>query len=158
MRTVRKILVPVDFSECSMPALEWAHELAQRCGANLELLHVWQAPPFLPPQIMVGVEPAASLPLDELIEQNAGRELSVLTEQAGASSIIIGESTIRQGDPARTIVDYAKAEGHDLIVLGTHGRSGLVHLLLGSVAEKVVRWARVPVLTVPCPELAPKDH
>jgi nucleotide-binding universal stress UspA family protein len=79
-------------------------------------------------------------------------------DRARDANISIATSTIRRGDPARIIVEHAKAERHDLIVVGTHGRAGLAHLFLGSVAERVVRTAPVPVLTVPCPTPKPGHH
>jgi nucleotide-binding universal stress UspA family protein len=149
----RRILCPVDFSDRSLNALRHATTLAARFEAELHLLNVVQfVVPFLPT-----VEGVASLPVDDWLRQSriaAERHLAELptsTDPAVADLAVVRE--IVEGTPFVEIVRYAGTHDVDLIVLGTHGRSGLSHMLLGSVAEKVVRKAPCAVLTV-----RPPDH
>ena len=140
------ILVPTDFSEPSDSALEYARVLAAKFGASLHLLHVVEGPLASGPfgtEVFV-TQPAA---LERELFENAKaklehRRISAMHPGQNAATEIVG------GVTARAIVDYAVSRGMDLIVMGTHGRSGLPHLVMGSVAEKVVRHARCPVLTV----------
>ncbi len=141
---ISKILVPVDFSECSLHALDYALAFAEQFEARLVLLHV--------------VEPAASAdsylsvaPVLEDTNQNiveAGRErLETLCRRRLGNKVPF-EMLVRMGRAHSEIPDTASAMGVDLIILATHGRTGLQHVLLGSTAEKVVRHAACPVLTV----------
>jgi nucleotide-binding universal stress UspA family protein len=141
---VRHILAPTDFSEVSNQALTMALELAQTFGATLSLLHVIELPPF-PVQVL---EPgkAGMLLLTEL-EQQANRELSQLPAGVEVGKVAISRY-VDTGTPHRTIVETAEALKADLIVMATHGRSGLGHTFIGSVAERVVRTAPCPVLTI----------
>jgi len=147
MKNVKSILVPVDFSEASRAALAYAAELAARFGAKLELLHVWDVPPYIPPEAMVGIPGSDARSLGQLARDHAREEMARLIADSGGT-LPIAETLLESGDPARVIVDLAERRGSDLIVIGTHGRTGFSHLLLGSVAEKVVRRATRPVLTV----------
>jgi nucleotide-binding universal stress UspA family protein len=150
MITVKNLLVATDFSEPSDAALLYGRELADRFGAVLHVLHVAQ-------NIYInsfGAENyTAVVPeLQEQIEQNARRQLHQMlvdTDRSGPRSIPV---VLTSSSPATTIVDYAKARDIDLIVMGTHGRGALAHLVMGSVAERVVRLAPCPVLTVRHPE------
>jgi universal stress protein A len=151
MRTVaatiyRRILVPLDFSDSSMRALGHARTLAERFEASLELLYVVPNP-FI--ANAASLEAGMVLPpgfLDEL-ERDARQRLDgALT--AAERERFKARSVVRIGDPLLEIVEHARVEGVDLIVMGTHGRTGVSHLFLGSVAERVVRTATCPVLTV----------
>jgi nucleotide-binding universal stress UspA family protein len=141
MIEIKSILVPTDFSEHSRQAIKYACALAERFSAELHLLNVVQplalSTPYagaLPEEVMYPV-PAAEKEMSELadpgFEQAAGVQRTVCT-----------------GTPFVEIVRYAREKDVDLIVMGTHGRGGLVHALIGSVAEKVVRKSPCPVLTV----------
>jgi nucleotide-binding universal stress UspA family protein len=148
MLAINNILVATDFGEASDSALDYGRELATRFGAALHVLHVVEeiAAAF-------GVESySAFVPeMQEEIETAARRrlhELTVDSDGSGPRTI----SAIRTGPPVYAIVDYARQHGIDLIVLGTHGRGALAHLVMGSVAERVVRLAPCPVLTVRHPE------
>jgi nucleotide-binding universal stress UspA family protein len=141
MITLDRILASTDFSDHSGQAVKYACELAKRFGAELRLLHVVQ-----PPSSVV----AYGGPLPEQVlhpEPAAQKELEIL-EVPDAKQIRRVVREIQLGPPFVEIVRYAKANDVDLIVMGTHGRTGIVHALLGSVTEKVVRKAPCPVLTV----------
>jgi nucleotide-binding universal stress UspA family protein len=147
---ITRILCPVDFSECSDHALRYAQDLAEAFGAELKLLHVVEVP-FLPSYSMAGV-PDLSMPIEQL-EEGAREHLEKVlerTRQQVEGIEVSGE--VRPGTAFVEIIDTAREMDADLIVMGTHGRSGLKQLLIGSVAEKVVRKAPCPVLTVKHPE------
>ena len=137
---VRRILVPIDFSEFS--PLDVAVELARTYGAELDMLHVIEEA-VLP--TIYGVEPLSpNAPL--YIERTEGA-LRKLLDDAGASDVVASQH-VRIGHAPRRILEFADERRVDLIVLGSHGRTGLSRLLIGSVAEKVVRLAPCPVFTV----------
>ena len=139
----KKILCPVDFSPGADRALAKAEELAKAMNAEIELLHVYQVPVLAFPDTPVTVSPAF---ISELVS-SAERALSLLVDNVRARHVS-ATSHLAQGQPAQEIVARAHAIKADLIVIGTHGRSGFVRFMVGSVAERVVRTATVPVLTV----------
>jgi nucleotide-binding universal stress UspA family protein len=141
---IRKILVPTDFSAHSKEAQAWAAELARRYDASLTLVHVYQPISYALPEGYV--LPSANLLAD--LEVSLGRALDDAKKQLEASSGLRVDTALMQGVPFAEIVRFAREGSYDLIVLSTHGRTGLRHVLLGSVAEKVVRKAPCPVLTV----------
>jgi nucleotide-binding universal stress UspA family protein len=144
---LNRILAPTDFSQHSENALRYACELADRFEAELHLLSVLDdtTPMFVDPEI---------IPMDSLVQQQRVAISEKLDQQPGSpwdkNLTVVRE--MRQGSPFLEIIRYAKENNIGLIVLGTHGRSGLAHVLLGSVAERVVRIAPCPVLTVRHPE------
>ncbi|MGQ0550972.1 MAG: universal stress protein [Armatimonadota bacterium] len=141
---VRRILVPTDFSSGAQAALNWASALAGTFGAEMLLLHVLDvrlaAIAGLPPDL------AAMPAVDELVQSVSAEAEQQM--QALAARFPDARTILKEGVPRVIILEVAKAEGADLIVLGTHGRTGLSHVLFGSVAEHVVRHSHVPVLTV----------
>lgn len=147
MPPLKKILVPVDFSECSRLALQRADELAKAFDATLDVLHVWQAPAFVSPEAMVGVTPQGQT-LAQLAHQQAEKAMASFVAHAKNAGIRVNSVRTMEGDPPHTITDQAEQGDYDLVAMGTHGRTGLSHLLLGSVAEKVVRRSSRPVMTV----------
>jgi universal stress protein A len=147
MNAPKRILVAVDFSECSRVALKRAAELAGSFGATIDLLHVWTVPTFMPPDSLVGYSNATQT-FAELVKKEAEKGLEEFAQQAKAEGIAFGRAYIHYGEPAHAIVDEAESGNYDLIAIGTHGRTGMSHFLLGSVAEKVVRLSHRPVLTV----------
>jgi nucleotide-binding universal stress UspA family protein len=140
-----RILVPTDFSPQSNAALEYARAVATRFGASLHLLHVADDPYRAALAAEVYVPEVEGL-RDEIITNAVGRLKEQLT--AADTTALHATTAAIIGTPAWTIVDYAGANDVDLIVMGTHGRGGMAHLLVGSVAEHVLRTAPCPVLTV----------
>jgi len=147
MAEVRRILCPIDFSETSRAALRWAVELARRFSAELTLLHVYQAPTLSMPDGMVVGGPDVLTDIAHQVDESL-RAWRDEAEALGATGVSI-DSTLGATYPE--ITRYAADRAVDLIVIGTHGRTGLAHALLGSTAEKVVRHAACPVVTVRAP-------
>ena len=140
---MRKIVVATDFSAASRPAFAAALDLARRDGARLVVLHV-----LMPPSPFVGDDlPGSWLELEARARRDAERRLAAAVSQAERSGIAT-TGTLVKGVPAEVIVRVARREGANLIVLGTHGRSGLGQLFMGSVAARVLGTAKCPVLTV----------
>ncbi|HLV19995.1 MAG TPA: universal stress protein [Polyangiaceae bacterium] len=148
---VRRIMVPVDYSEHSLHALSYAAALAERFSAELLILHVWDQPSYVPETITVG-PPGAARPLGDLIRENAEKEMQEFLARASLPRTVQSRHKLVSGEPASAVLKCSEHESPDLIVMGTHGRTGMKHLLLGSVAEKVVRLSAVPVITVPPPD------
>ena len=140
---IRTILVPIDFSDSARVVIEWAAHLAGEQQSKLVLFHAYHLPvefqqlegAYLPPDFWANVKTETS--------ESLARYESELRE-SGCSV----ESVVREGYAATAIVDEATECGADLIVIGTHGLSGFKHMLLGSIAERVVQKAPCPVLTV----------
>lgn len=142
MRHYKRILCPVDFSPYSNAALEEAASLAKAIGAELTLLHAFQNPAYvLPMQGYVGLSNDFLVSVRKQLEDEIAAQAAPLREQG-----ISVRTEVIEGVPFKTIVDHAKDTQSDLIVMGTHGRTGLAHALTGSVAERVVRLAHCPVL------------
>ena len=150
MMTLKRILVATDFSEPSEVALVYGRELAQRFGATLHLLHVAQDVYLTAfgAENYVGVAPH----LQQQVEEDARRHLSETLGKSGEGEPAIVPVVQTAASPAHAIVEYARTHDIDAIVMGTHGRGALAHLVMGSVAERVVRLAPCPVLTVKHPE------
>ncbi len=147
MIQIKNVLVPTDFSEPAEAALRYGKAFAETFGAALHLVHVldesalvypWSSPDGTP--IALG---AARTEMEHMIKDRLSRILTA--EEIGKYSAHV--STLC-GSPFLEIVAYAKAQAVDLIIMGTHGRGPIAHMLMGSVAEKVVRKAPCPVLTV----------
>jgi nucleotide-binding universal stress UspA family protein len=145
---INSILCPVDFSEGSEHALRYATAFASAYDATLVLLHVVELP-FLPSYSTAGV-PDLSLPVEQIQEECESRLQDLVEEQKKVYPRIEGRVVV--GAPFVEIIRQARESNVDLLVVGTHGRTGLKHMLIGSVAEKVVRKAPCPVLTVKHPE------
>ncbi len=146
MIEIRSILAPTDFSPHAAGALRYAAGLAERLGATLHLLHVL-------PDVVVPVGPdptlTPSLPPEYYTETEEQSRLALLKmlDPAGGG-IRSSEVAVRWGSPVDAIVAFAADQKIDLVVIATHGRTGLSHVLLGSVAERIVREAPCPVLTI----------
>ena len=144
--SLNRILVPVDFSAHSEKAVRYATTLANKFGARVSLIHVvedpfvtgaWQSEAFIPniPELLTQLLTAKQT------------QLAVLKKDLAVHGFVV-ETNVITGRPSQAIVEYAAAGHFDLIVMGTHGRTGLSHALLGSVAERVVQKAPCGVLTV----------
>jgi nucleotide-binding universal stress UspA family protein len=142
---IKSVLAPTDFSSHSEKAVRFACSLAERFEAELHLVHVLSEiipagpdpllMPVMPPQFYEESEARARETLKRLLQPSWGKPASITT-------------AIRWGSPVEAIVDYCKEMAIDLLVIATHGRTGLSHVLLGSVAERIVREACCPVLTI----------
>jgi nucleotide-binding universal stress UspA family protein len=150
---IRKLLVPVDFSTHSAGAMRVAADLSRRFDAGLTLVHVYDAMIYALPDGFTFAPPQQLSSLLEALEAQLGRAKGQVLE-AGASRV---DTKLLQGLVAGEIVEFATREGYDLIVMGSHGRTGLQHLLLGSVAERVVRMATCAVLTTKSPRPEPME-
>ncbi|MDG3002875.1 universal stress protein [Paludisphaera mucosa] len=145
MIAIGRILAPSDFSSHCEQALRYACGLAEKFDAELHVIHVLSdlvpaSPdqllmPVMPPQFYEDDEKRAALTLGDAVKPEWGTPRSLTT-------------SVRWGTPAEAIVDYAAEKKVDLVVIATHGRTGLSHALLGSVAERIVREAPCPVLTI----------
>ena len=140
MPAIKRILSPYDFSETSAAAVRYGLAVARTYGARVILLHVGtQAHADLGTEFPLGLEGA----VEDAVRE---RLLRILTP--AEQSEFKPELAVRPGVPAAEIVQYAEDQNVDLIVMGTHGRGGMAHLVLGSVAERIVRGAPCAVLTV----------
>lgn len=145
MLTLKTVLVPTDFSDASESALRYGKAMAEKFGASLHVVHVmedllahaWAA------EVYVSSMPQLR---DEIEKESRQRLGALLTD--GERKTLRAETALLAGNPFLEIIRYAKAHNIDLIVMGTHGRGPIAHMLLGSVAEKVVRKSPCPVLTV----------
>lgn len=143
----KRILVPVDYSEPSRRALELA--LTLDADAEINVIHAWDRPSFVTDQAIVN-KGGAHIPLGEMIRENAEREMS---EFLASVTMPPGKQVAHHlvpGEPVTTILAEAGKAGYDVVVVGTHGRTGMTRLLLGSVTEKLLRLSPIPVLSVPC--------
>lgn len=143
MINIKNILCPVDYSVYSEKALNYAIELAERYGAKLYLIHVLDIRVY----DMNDPELYSTAMIDEETMEKMKERLSKCVREDAKSKIPV-EALIIQGVPFVEIIKAAKEYKVDLIVIGTHGRTGISHAIMGSVAEKVVRKSPCPVLTV----------
>ncbi len=145
MIDIKRVLAPTDFSAHSEKAVRFACGLAERFGSELHLVNVLSEiipagpdpllMPVMPPQFYQENEDRARETLRSLIQPSWGKPAKIIT-------------AVRWGSPVEAIVDYANEHQVDMIVIATHGRTGLSHVLLGSVAERIVREAGCPVLSI----------
>jgi nucleotide-binding universal stress UspA family protein len=146
---IRSILLPTDFSECANYALSYAASFARAARAKIICVHVVE--PVVPAVGYTGVaEPLPSIDLGERLEDSAVRELPKIAHSEECSDLDI-EEVIAHGEAASEVVRIARERAVDLIVIATHGRTGLGRILFGSTAEAIVRHAPCPVLVVKPP-------
>ena len=148
MIAIQRILCPLDFSRFSRHALDQAVALAREFGAEISALHAYMVAPVVdvvPVGSPIPIEPIRLSPLQHAVLIGELRDF-IGDVEAGGVTI---QTAIAEGDPVATILERATAWRADLIVMGTHGRTGFERLLLGSITEKVLRKAPCPVLTVP---------
>jgi nucleotide-binding universal stress UspA family protein len=148
MIKLKKILYPTDFSEASSEALKYAVGLARSTQAKLILMHVVNQKMFSEGLSLARVTSPEALGKE--IADEARRRLKVLIPAAEREGLD-WESNVRSGNPAQEVIRYAKENGVDMIVIGTAGHSGVEHMMFGSTAERVVRGAHCPVLSVKPP-------
>jgi nucleotide-binding universal stress UspA family protein len=152
-----RILCPVDFSDCSHAALAHALVLAERPGARLDVLHAYYMPARIQPGLLIWMA-GGPRPAWELAEQHARKELDGFLARHAPDLRERVDIHVVHEDPTSAILAFATAHRSTLIVMGTHGRRGMSRLMTGSVAERVVRHAPCPVLTVrePSKRFAPR--
>lgn len=144
MKTIKKILYATDFSESSVPACDYALTLAKLAGASLHVLHVIGE---LTEKKRARIPPEAFTLFEKEVEANVVKEMEEFCKEKFDGEVgYVTETVI--GIPFEVIIGKAESVGADLIVMGTHGRTGLEHVIVGSTAERVVRRSAIPVLTV----------
>jgi len=150
MITLKNVLVAVDFDEPSESALAYGRELARTFGATLHVLHV--VPDFF--SAAVGIEGTTTdyVAVQREMEAAATRQIESMVSDEDRKELGAKTLVLTSHSAAPRIVQYAKDARIDIIIVGTHGRGAMAHLMLGSVAERVVRTAPCPVLTVRTPE------
>ncbi|MFO0602397.1 MAG: universal stress protein [Polyangiales bacterium] len=152
MIQIRTILVPTDFTPCSQRAVAYAAALAARFDAEVVLVHAIEAPLNLPPHTLVHIDAQGlSMPIMDYVREAAERRMGAALEELTLAKVR-ARSVVEVGDVRDVALAQAERLPADLIVMGTNGRTGLRHLLIGSVAEDIVRRAPVPVLTIRVPE------
>ncbi len=144
----KRILAPVDFSACSRAAVEWASRFAVAVAATVDVLHVWETPVHVGPEMLVHIPGERTQTLGQFTGLRARGEMERFLAMTEQPQVVRGR--IESGDPVEVIVRLAG--DYDLVVVGTHGRTGVQRLILGSVAERVVRLAPCAVAVVPAPE------
>jgi nucleotide-binding universal stress UspA family protein len=149
MQPFRKILLPVDLGSESRRAVQAAAAIARRYEASVDLFHVWQPPTLLPTQLVM-MPPQGGPPqmASEVAQEIARAQLQELADEVRKEGVAHVRCHVGVGDPAHDICELVTKGGFDLIVMATHGRTGLAHAFLGSVTEKVLRHASCPVLVV----------
>ena len=148
IQNVKKILAPIDFSEHSMDAMRSAMELAKDVGAEVHLMHVI-APHhhFIPLPLVTSGEESRELVREAAMIEQAEQEFArIKKDDFGDSKNVVTFAVV--GHPVQKLADYAKEQAIDLIVMATHGRSGIEHMLLGGTTEKIVRGAPCSVLVI----------
>ncbi len=148
---LKRILVPTDFSKNADYALQYALTFARAVGAKLYLLHVVHFPAYTAPQTLRLPGDTVSQVLNGFVKE-AKQRLKELVEKTKGPEVIL-PPVVHVGLEYTEIAAFAAKEKIDLIIMGTHGRTGLAHAFLGSVAERVVRYAPCPVLTVRPPTI-----
>jgi nucleotide-binding universal stress UspA family protein len=147
---VTRVLVPIDFSPSARAALEYATFLAGKFGAELDVLHVSEPPGYVGPDTLALLPIVAGQPGRDQARTDVTREVEQFLARTAARPRQLSVR-VEAGEPSDTILQIAKDGGADLIVMGTHGRTGLSRLLIGSVAEAVLRRSTCPVLTIRVP-------
>src|ERR1051325_12144193 len=140
---IKRILVPLDFSANSTHALEYACRLAMKFGASIHLVHVCEVPSML--TASMDAYAIAYTDWRRRLGEEAARQLR---REAARISDLTVSTEVLFGSPAMSIIDAATANHTDLVVMGTHGHGAMMHMVMGNVAERVVRGAPCPVLTV----------
>ncbi|WP_337864541.1 universal stress protein [Ignavibacterium sp.] len=145
MIKIKNILLPTDFSKTSLAAAEYAVNLAMQYGAKIHLLHVLEK---TPPILTIRTLDLSREKIIESIESDAKAQLEKVIEKIKKHGNVDIIPALRKGLDYEEIINCSKEKKIDVIVIATHGRTGLLHTLLGSVAEKVIRYSKTPVLVI----------
>lgn len=149
MFNVKNVVVPTDLSKISYSAFEYARSVAEQYNANVHLIYVLEkTPPFLAMRSLDISEEKVM----ESMEQEAQSGLKEAVSKFHDSAAVNVIPVLKKGIDYEEIIKYSKEISADLIVIATHGRTGILYTLLGSVAEKVIRHSKIPVLVIPPPE------
>jgi nucleotide-binding universal stress UspA family protein len=147
MFKIKNILMPTDFSKLSLSAAEYATELSEQYGAKIHLLHVLEK---TPPILTIRSLDLSEEKIIKTIEEEAKISLQKAADKVKGKKNVEVEQVIRKGIDYEEIIKYAEEKKIDLVIIATHGRTGILHTLLGSVAEKVIRFSKKPVLVSKC--------
>jgi len=150
MFIIKNILLPTDFSELSLTAADYAIDLAIQYGAKVHMLNILEK---TPPILTIRSLDLSEEKIIQSIENDAISNLESSVAKVRKGKDVSIQPVIRNGIDYQEIVKYSKDEKIDVIVIATHGRTGILHTLLGSVAEKVIRFAKCPVLVITPPEI-----
>jgi nucleotide-binding universal stress UspA family protein len=148
--TPTRILVPVDLTEGSRAIIDYAVQLARPFNASIEVMHAWEPPQYVAPDLLVAAPGWNPQSLEKTALEAARKELDALIAPIQAPQPIT--LRLEVGEAATAVIRVAETGGFDMIVMGTHGRRGLPRLLLGSVAQKIIARAHCPVLTLHVPQ------
>lgn len=149
MFNIKNILFPTDFSTHSLTAAEYAAGIAEQYGAKLHVLHVLEK---TPPILTIRSLDLSREKILSSIEADAKEQLDKSIKKIKVADNVEIVPAIEKGIDYEVIIDYAKKNKIDVIVIATHGRTGILHTLLGSVAEKVIRYSKIPVLVTTPPD------
>ncbi len=145
MLNIKNIIVPTDFSKLSFSAFEYAKELAEKMDASIHLVYVLEkTPPFLAVRSLDVSEEEVMKTMEEQAHKQLADTAAVFRDETRVKIVEV----CRKGIDYEEIVNYSKEIKSEMIVIATHGRTGILHTLLGSVAEKVIRFAKCPVLVI----------
>ena len=145
MFNIKNILLPTDFSNLSLSAAEYAIDIAKQYGAKIHFLNVLEK---IPPILAIRSLDLSEEKVEKTIEEEAQNALKKSLGKINQDNSVEIIPVIKKGIDFETIIDYCEKNKIDLIVIATHGRTGILHTLLGSVAEKVIRYATCPVLVI----------
>ena len=148
MTPLKKVLCPIDCSEGSRSALDYALFVSKHFSAELHVLHAWHVAHHVRPDLSVWAEAHGQQPITNVVASAAKAETEKFLASLDEATRRTIKVHVEEGEAWRLIVDRARNGHFDMVIMGTHGRSGIAHLAIGSVAEKVVRHAPCPVLTV----------
>ena len=142
---IKKILVVTDFSKLSLTALRPALDLAKKYSASIDLLHVIERSI---PMLIIRTTSMSEEKISEAMYDDAVQSLKKITQELSSEDRKLITTAVRRGNDYEEIISYADDESIDIIVIASHGRTGILHTLMGSVAEKVIRYSRCMVLVI----------
>lgn len=145
MFKIKNILLPTDFSKLSLSAAEYAIELAEKYNAKIHILNVLEkTPPILAIRSLDLSQDKILKEIDSAAKKSLTETVQKITKNKNLEVV----SVIRKGNDYEEIIKYSEEKKIDIIVIATHGRTGILHTLIGSVAEKVIRFSKIPVLVI----------